>query len=43
MEDGRGMSSDLSAPSSPLLNTPHQMNGEDPSTQSIKGSQSSSA
>uniref|UniRef100_A0A1B6D2Z1 AAA+ ATPase domain-containing protein n=2 Tax=Clastoptera arizonana TaxID=38151 RepID=A0A1B6D2Z1_9HEMI len=39
-EDCRGMGSDLSAPSSPLLNTPHQMNGDDTG---MKGSQSSSA
>nr|CAD7452239.1 unnamed protein product [Timema tahoe] len=38
VEDSRGIHSDLSAPSSPLLNAPHQMNGAP-----IKGSQSSSA
>jgi len=38
VEDSRGLSSDVSAPSSPLLNAPHHMNGSQ-----IKGSQSSSA
>ncbi|PNF13684.1 hypothetical protein B7P43_G15281 [Cryptotermes secundus] len=38
VEDSRGLSSDISAPSSPLLNAPHHMNGSQ-----IKGSQSSSA
>lgn len=40
VEDSRGLHSDMSAPSSPLLNDPHQMNGGGPT---IKGSQSSSA
>lgn len=42
-EESKGMSSDVSAPSSPLLNSPHQMNGTDANGQPIKGSQSSSA
>ncbi|KAK7793538.1 hypothetical protein R5R35_002523 [Gryllus longicercus] len=39
VEDSRGLHSDVSAPSSPLLNEPHQMNGNN----GIKSSQSSSA
>lgn len=43
-EESKGMNSDVSAPSSPLLSSPHQMNGTiDANGQPIKGSQSSSA
>ncbi|XP_063244116.1 protein sickie isoform X2 [Bacillus rossius redtenbacheri] len=38
VEDSRALNSDISAPSSPLLNNPHHINGPQ-----IKGSQSSSA